>query len=103
VIIDLPEPSETYSIAFEGEAYWGSGVCIDEILVQDCVFNILVWDNDNNSDYLDPNNNQYYTCEQSFTQSLEALDLEYDLVSNLPRSLEFYDVVMIALGIYCVG
>jgi hypothetical protein len=103
IILDLPEPSATYQIAFEGEAYWGYGVCVDNILVQDCVINILVWDNDNNSDFIDPNNNQYYTCEQSITQALDALNLEYVLASSLPRDLDFYDVVMIALGIYCVG
>ena len=103
VILDLPEPSDNYSIAFEGEANWGYGVCVDNILVQDCVLNILVWDNDNNSDYIDPDSAQFYTCEQSITQSLDALDIEYDLVTTLPRDLSFYDVVMIELGLYCVG
>ena len=103
VILDLPEPSSTYSIAFEGEAYWGYGVCIDDILIEDCVLKILVWDNDNNSDYLDPNTGLYYTCELSITQSLDANGLEYDLVSTLPRDLYIYDVIMIELGLYCVG
>ena len=103
VILDLPEPSSTYSIAFEGEANWGYGVCIDNIVVEDCVFNILVWDNDNNSYYIDPNTGQNYNCENSITMVLDANDLEYELVSALPRDLYMYDVIMIELGLYCVG
>lgn len=103
VIIDLPEPSETYSLAFEAEAYWGYGVCIDNILVQDCVMNILVWDNDNNSDYTDPNTGQYHNCEYSITSSLDELAIEYTQMNTLPGDLSHYDIVMIELGLYCVG
>lgn len=103
VVLDLPEPSESYSLAFEGEAYWGYGVCIDDITVEDCVFNIFVWDNDNNSDYTDPNSGQNHNCEYSITESLDAIGLEYDQRSSLPADLIHYDIVMIELGLYCVG
>jgi len=31
--ITLPNPSATYSVAFEGTASWGHGVCIDDVLI----------------------------------------------------------------------
>ena len=103
VSIDLPEPSPTYSICFEGEANWGYGACIDDIVVEDCVMSMLVWNNDNNSHYLDPQTGAYTNCELSITQSLDALGACYELLSFLPTDLEEYDIIFIELGLYCVG
>ena len=36
--ITLPNPSSTYYIAFEGEAHYGYGVCIDEVKVWDASY-----------------------------------------------------------------
>lgn len=103
ITLDLPEPSETYSICFEAEANWGYGVCIDDVVVEDCVINILVWDNDNSSDYQDPNTGSNLNCENSITMSLDALGLDYELKNFLPTRLDEYDLIMIELGLYCVG
>ena len=103
ISIDLPEPSSTYAICFEGEAYWGYGACIDDIVVEDCVINMMVWDNDNNGHYLDPQSGYSTTCEISITQSLDALGISYDLFGFLPSDLEIYDIIFIELGLYCVG
>jgi hypothetical protein len=35
VKINLPNPSATYYIAFEGETYWGYGTCIDKVVVEE--------------------------------------------------------------------
>lgn len=103
ISLDLPDPSPTYSICFEAEANWGYGVCIDDIIVEDCIINILVWDNDNNSDYIDPLTGTYQNCEYSITSSLDELDLEYELTTFLPSRLGDYDIIFIELGLYCVG
>ncbi|MCF7920182.1 MAG: choice-of-anchor J domain-containing protein [Candidatus Cloacimonetes bacterium] len=102
-LLDLPEPTSTYSICFEGEAYWGYGICIDDIVIEDCVMSVLVWDNDNNSHYVDPQSGLSVTCETSITQSLDALNIVYDLETVLPSRLDNYDLILIELGLYCVG
>lgn len=33
--INLPNPSETYYVAFEGHTRWGFGTCIDNVLIQE--------------------------------------------------------------------
>jgi len=99
-ILDLPSPSDSYSIAFEGESYWGYGVCVDNVMVQDRQINILVCDIDNGSFYYEPNTREYHDFEFSITQSLEALTLDYDLRSYIPSTVSGYDIIMIELGLY---
>ncbi len=64
---------------------------------------ILIWDNDNNSDFLDPEGAGYVGCEYGIQQALTANNLNYSTVSSLPADLSIYDVIFITLGIYCVG
>ena len=64
---------------------------------------ILIWDNDNNSDFLDPEGAGYVGCEYGIQQALAANGLSYSTVYTLPADLSIYDVVFVTLGIYCVG
>jgi len=64
---------------------------------------ILIWDNDNNSDFLDPEGAGYVGCEYGIQQALTANNLNYSTVSSLPADLSIYDVIFVTLGIYCVG
>ncbi len=64
---------------------------------------ILIWDNDNNSHFLDPEGAGYVGCEYGIQQALSTNGVSYSTVSNLPGDLSSYDVVFVTLGIYCVG
>jgi len=43
VTLDLPEPSSSYFIAFEGEANWGYGVCLDDVTVNGDLSPYTAW------------------------------------------------------------
>lgn len=62
--------------------------------------NILVWDNDNNSDLTNP---QYQGCEAYLEDALDQLGLTYTSVGDLPFSLSEYDVVLVTCGVWCYG
>ena len=64
---------------------------------------VLIWDNDNNSDYYDPEGAGFVGCEYGIQQALTAIDVTYETVTNLPGDLSSYDVVFVTLGIYCLG
>jgi hypothetical protein len=64
---------------------------------------VLIWDNDNNSDFLDPEGTGYVGCEFKIQQALTANGITFTTVSTLPGDLSSYDVVFVTLGIYCVG
>ena len=64
---------------------------------------VLIWDNDNNSDFLDPEGTGYVGCEYKIQQALTANGITHTTVSALPADLSEYDVVFVTLGIYCVG
>ena len=64
---------------------------------------VLIWDNDNNSDFLDPEGTGMVGCEYKIQQALTANGITYATVSYLPGDLSSYDVVFVTLGIYCVG
>ena len=64
---------------------------------------VLIWDNDNNSDFLDPEGTGYVGCEYKIQQALTANGITHTTVSTLPADLSGYDVVFVTLGIYCVG
>ena len=64
---------------------------------------ILIWDNDNNSDFRDPEGTGYIGCEYKIQQALTENGITYTTVSTLPADLSGYDVVFVTLGIYCVG
>ncbi len=64
---------------------------------------VLIWDNDNNSDFLDPEGTGYVGCEFKIQQALTTNGITFTTVSTLPGDLSSYDVVFVTLGIYCVG
>ena len=76
------------------------------LLIMPCyVFSqqVLIWDNDNNSDFLDPEGTGYVGCEFKIQQALTTNGITFTTVSTLPTDLSSYDVVFVTLGIYCVG
>ena len=64
---------------------------------------VLIWDNDNNSDFIDPEGAGNVGCEYGLQHALTANGITHTTVSALPTDLSGYDVVFITLGIYCVG
>lgn len=40
-VVSLPNPGQTYSLAFEGNARWGRGVCLDDVVVMGTGPNIV--------------------------------------------------------------
>ena len=64
---------------------------------------VLIWDNDNNSDFLDPEGTGNVGCEFKIQQALTANGITFTTVTTLPGDLSGYDVVFATLGIYCVG
>ena len=65
--------------------------------------NVLIWDNDNDSHYNDPDNGMLRSCEYGIQQALSANGVSYTTVTTLPNNLSSYDIVFVVLGIYCVG
>jgi hypothetical protein len=64
---------------------------------------ILVWDNDNNSDFVDPDGAGYVGCEYGIEQALEENGYDYVSQGYLPDDLSPYEVVFVTLGIWCTG
>ena len=64
---------------------------------------VLIWDNDNNNGFQDPEGTGYVGCEYKIQQALTANGITFATVSTLPGDLSSYDVVFVTLGIYCVG
>lgn len=64
---------------------------------------ILVWDNDNNSDFIDPDGAGNIGCEYGIEQALQENGYEYTSQSNLPDDLSSYEVIFVTLGIWCTG
>ncbi len=64
---------------------------------------VLIWDNDNNNGFQDPEGTAYVGCEFKIQQALTANGITFTTVSTLPGDLSSYDVVFVTLGIYCVG
>jgi hypothetical protein len=83
-----------------------SSICFVILFLLPClVFSqqVLIWDNDNNSDFIDPEGSTYVGCEYKIQQALTANGITFTTVSALPADLSSYDVVFVTLGIYCVG
>jgi len=81
-------------------------ICLAILFLLPCyVFSqeVLIWDNDNNSDFIDPEGTGYVGCEYKIQQALTANGITHTTVSTLPADLSEYDVVFVTLGIYCVG
>jgi len=64
---------------------------------------VLIWDNDNNNGFQDPEGTGYVGCEFKIQQALTANGISFTTVSALPGDLSGYNVVFVTLGIYCVG
>ena len=66
-------------------------------------YEILVWDNDNESDYYHPETGAYLGTEMGIKEALDKNGISYTSTAYLPDDLSIYDVIFVALGIYCVG
>ena len=64
---------------------------------------VLIWDNDNNSDFLDPEGTGFVGCEYKIQQALTTNGINFTTVTTLPTDLSIYGVVFVTLGIYCLG
>ena len=80
-------------------------ICLLILLLLPCfVFaqQVLIWDNDEDSDFLDPEGTNEIGCEYKIQQALTANGISFITVSTLPADLSDYDVVFVTLGIYCL-
>jgi hypothetical protein len=66
-------------------------------------YEVLVWDNDNESDYYHPETGAYLGTEMGIKEALDKNGISYTSTTYLPEDLTTYDAIFIALGIYCVG
>ncbi|MCD4829333.1 MAG: T9SS type A sorting domain-containing protein [Candidatus Cloacimonetes bacterium] len=64
---------------------------------------VLLWDNDNNSNIVDPETGGTVGCQHGLQQALNANGIPYTTVSSLPTNLSAYDVIFITLGVWCIG
>ncbi|MCP4631702.1 MAG: hypothetical protein GY855_02165 [candidate division Zixibacteria bacterium] len=65
--------------------------------------NVLVWDNDEDSEYIDPETGALVACEYGIIRALEANDVDYIIVSDLPNDISEFDITFVELGLYCVS
>jgi hypothetical protein len=69
----------------------------------DMDFNILVWNKDNGiPTIVCPENNDLIRPSVGLTRVLQAADIDYTMVTQLPANLHDYDVVLATMGCYCV-
>ena len=81
-------------------------ICLVIVFLLPCIVyaqQVLIWDNDNNSDFLDPEGTGNVGCEYKIQQALTANGITFTTLSTLPGDLSGYDVVFVTLGIYCLG
>jgi hypothetical protein len=64
---------------------------------------ILVWDQDNNSDFMDPDGAGMVGCEYGLEQALQANNANFTTLNYLPNDLTQYDIIFVTLGIWCTG
>ena len=62
---------------------------------------IFFWQHDNGVTSSDRVFRRSLTTTQSLTLTLDQLELDYDISTNLPADLSGYDLVMTSLGYYC--
>jgi hypothetical protein len=62
----------------------------------------LIWNNDNDSYYYDPDNGEHRDSEYGVEQALIANDINYKKVEILPEVLYNYDIIFVCLGQFCV-
>ena len=60
--------------------------------------NILVWKNDKNVSFSDPEGAGYVECDSAITKALADNGYSYTLVNELPNDLTDYDIIFITLG-----
>jgi len=65
--------------------------------------NVLVWDHDNNSTYYDPITGVEKDTETGVESTLDINGIDYTTLTYLPNDLSAYDMIFVALGLYCVG
>lgn len=70
---------------------------------EDLNLNVLIWDNDNSSDYEDPETGLLKNCEDGIENALSMNGIDYAVTTVLPSDLSTFDMVFISLGLYCVG
>jgi len=73
-------------------------------VVPDIEFNVLVWDNDNGIiTVIDPEKGDLIEPSASLERVFSSAGIQYEIVNNLPVSLEGYDMVFCTLGNYCLS
>ncbi|MCD4820004.1 MAG: hypothetical protein K8S23_15070 [Candidatus Cloacimonetes bacterium] len=80
-------------------------ICLLILLLLPCLIfaqQVLIWDNDEDSDFLDPEGTNEIGCEYKIQQALTENEITFTTVSTLPGDLSDYDVVFVTLGIYCL-
>ncbi|MBN2829055.1 MAG: hypothetical protein JXR56_01910 [Candidatus Cloacimonetes bacterium] len=65
--------------------------------------NILLWDNDNYSSFLEPGGEFFVGCEFALGRALINNGINYTETAVLPGNLNQYDAVFVSLGIYCLS
>ncbi|MBT6994251.1 MAG: hypothetical protein HN952_04765 [Candidatus Cloacimonetes bacterium] len=64
---------------------------------------ILVWDNDNNSQLIHHETGDTVGCEYAIQEALIESEINFTTLDYLPEDLSEYDVIFTILGIYCLG
>ncbi len=65
--------------------------------------NILLWDNDNYSSFVQPGDEYYTGTEVAVGRSLLRNGLTFEETTILPGDLSQYDAVFVTLGVYCLS
>ncbi|MFU8843141.1 MAG: hypothetical protein ACNA7V_04970 [Bacteroidales bacterium] len=69
----------------------------------DMDINVLVWNKDNGiPTIVCPENGDLVRPSIGLTRVLEAADIDYTMVTQLPANLTEYDIVLVTMGCYCV-
>ncbi len=77
----LPEPTATYQLAFEGNAKYGYGVCIDNVQVEQPA--VKSWSGMMNNDWHQPMNwNQSAVPEATDAVSISGFSMNYPVISG---------------------
>lgn len=78
-------------------------VCVVNAFAQSA--HILIWDNDNNTQFYSADEQKWVYCYQSLQQELERQGIQVTVLARLPESaqLSAYDALFISLGFMCTS
>ncbi len=70
----------------------------------DMDYNVLIWNNDNGiSTVVQPESGQMQRPGIGIQKALQAAGIDADYTTNLPASIENYDVIIATMGCYCLS